>query len=124
MQRGGGGSIVNTSSGAARVPTGSRIAYASTKSALETLSAYTASIHGVDGIRSNVVAPGFVLTPGTRALMAPEQVEGIAAGSAAGRLATPDDIAAVVCFLASDEAAYVSGQVVPVNGGGIRGMRW
>lgn len=124
MVKGGGGSIVNTSSGAARTPTGSRIAYGSTKSALETFSAYTASIHGVDGIRSNVVSPGFVLTDGTRALMSPEQLDGIAAGSAAGRLATAEDIAEVVVFLASSESAYVSGQVVSVNGGGARGMRW
>lgn len=124
MVRGGGGSIISTSSGAARTPTGSRIAYASTKAALETLSAYTASIHGVDGIRSNVVSPGFVLTDGTRALMTTDQLDGITAGAAAGRLASAEDIAEVVVFLASDEAAYVSGQVVSVNGGGTRGLRW
>jgi NAD(P)-dependent dehydrogenase (short-subunit alcohol dehydrogenase family) len=124
MVRGGGGAIVNTSSGAARSPTGSRIAYGSTKAALETFSAYTASIHGPDGIRSNVVAPGFVLTPATRSLFDAEQLSAFGHAAAAGRVATPEDVAEVVVFLASDEAAYVSGQVVAVNGGGARGLRW
>lgn len=120
----GGGAIVNTSSGAARSPTGSRIAYGSSKSALETLSAYTASMFGAQGIRSNVVAPGFVLTEGTEALFSTEQLDAFATAAAAGRVATPHDIAEVVVFLGSDESAYVSGQVVAVNGGGTRGLRW
>ncbi len=120
----GGGSIVNTSSGAARSPTGSRIAYGSSKAALETLSAYTASMFGAQGIRSNVVAPGFVLTEGTKALFSTEQLDAFATAAAAGRVATPHDIAEVVVFLGSDECAYVSGQVVAVNGGGTRGLRW
>jgi NAD(P)-dependent dehydrogenase (short-subunit alcohol dehydrogenase family) len=120
----GGGSIVNTSSGAARSPTGSRIAYGSSKAALETLSAYTASMFGGQGIRSNVVAPGFVLTEGTEALFSTEQLDAFATTAAAGRVATPHDIAEVVVFLGSDESAYVSGQVVAVNGGGTRGLRW
>lgn len=120
----GGGSIINMSSGAAHHPTGSRIAYGTCKAAVETFSAYTAAMYGDQGIRSNVVSPGFVLTPATRALFDAKQLDAFAATAAAGRVATPEDVAQVVAYLASDAAAYVSGQVVTVNGGGNKGMRW
>jgi NAD(P)-dependent dehydrogenase (short-subunit alcohol dehydrogenase family) len=124
MQRTGGGSIVTMSSGAAHHATGSRIAYGTCKAAIETLSLYTASMYGAEGIRSNVVSPGFVLTPATRGLFDATQLETFERSAAAGRLATPEDVARVVAYLASDDAAYVSGQVVKVDGGGTRGLRW
>ena len=124
MQRTGGGSIVNMSSGAARAATGSKIAYGTMKGGLETLSLYTANRYGVDGIRSNIVAPGFVLTDGTREIFDDASIERFASMSAAGRLCTPEDVAEVVVFLASDESRYVSGQVVSVNGGGSRSVAW
>ena len=124
MRRSGGGSIVTMSSGAAHHPTGSRIAYGTCKAAIETLSAYTASMYGAQGIRSNVVSPGFVLTPATRALFDEAQLAAFASTAAAGRVATPEDVARVVAYLASDDAAYVSGQVVKVDGGGVRGLEW
>jgi NAD(P)-dependent dehydrogenase (short-subunit alcohol dehydrogenase family) len=124
MQRGGGGSIVNMSSGAAHAATGSKIAYGTMKAALETLSLYTAASFGVEGIRSNVVAPGFVLTDGTRELFDEAGIERFASGAAAGRLCVPEDVAEVVVFLASDEARYVSGEVLRVNGGGSRVTAW
>ena len=120
----GGGSIITMSSGAAHSPTGSRIAYGTCKAAIETLSAYTAAMYGAQGIRSNVVSPGFVLTTGTRALFTDEQLAAFASTAAAGRVAVAEDVAQVVAYLASDASAYVSGQVVTVNGGGARGMRW
>jgi len=120
----GGGSIVSTSSGAARSATGSKIAYGTAKAGLETLSLYTASMFGHQGIRSNVVAPGFVLTEGTREIFDDAQLQAFGDTSAAGRVCLPEDIADVVVFLASDEARYVSGQVVPVTGGGMRAMAW
>ena len=112
------------SSGAARAATGSKIAYGTMKAALETLSLYTAATFGVGGIRSNVVAPGFVLTDGTRELFDEAGIERFAAGAAAGRLCRPEDVAEVVVFLGSDEACYVSGEVVRVNGGGSRVTAW
>ena len=124
MQRTGGGSIVNMSSGAARSATGSKIAYGTMKGGLETLSLYTANMYGVDGIRSNIVAPGFVLTDGTRELFDDAGIERFASMSAAGRLCTPADVADVVVFLACDESRYVSGQVLGVNGGGSRSVAW
>ena len=94
------------------------------KAALETLSLYTAASFGIDGIRSNVVAPGFVLTAGTRELFDEAGIERFAAGAAAGRLCVPEDVAEVVVFLASEEARYVSGEVIRVNGGGSRVTPW
>jgi len=124
MQATGGGAIVTMSSGAAHHPTGSRIAYGTCKAAIETLSSYTAAMYGAEGIRSNVVSPGFVLTPATRALFDEQQLSAFASGAAAGRVATPEDVAQVVAYLASDDAAYVSGQVLTVDGGGARGLKW
>lgn len=68
------------------------------------------------GITVNVVAPGFIATAMTDALSA-DQKEKLLAGVPAGRLGTPDDIAAAVLYLASEEAAYVTGATIHVNGG-------
>jgi len=124
MLESGGGSIVNMSSGAARSATGSRIAYGSCKAALETFTMYAATIHGPQGIRCNAVAPGFVLTEGTKELFDDARLDAFANGAAAGRVCAPEDIADVVVFLASDEARYVSGQTIVVNGGGARALAW
>jgi NAD(P)-dependent dehydrogenase (short-subunit alcohol dehydrogenase family) len=124
MIENGGGSIINTSSGAARNPTGSRIAYGTLKAALEGLSMYTASMFGASGIRSNVIQPAFVRTPAAISLLPAEQIAGYGASCAAGRVAEPEDVARVALFLASEDSAFVSGQVIPVNGGGTRGQKW
>lgn len=68
------------------------------------------------GITVNVVAPGLIDTDMTRALAA-ETREAWAAQIPLGRLGAPEDVAAAVCFLASDEASYITGQVLAVNGG-------
>ena len=120
----GGGSIVSTSSGAARVATGSKIAYGTAKAGLETMSLYTASMFGVRNIRSNVVAPGFVVTEGTREIFDDTQLQAFGDQSASGRACLPEDVAEVVVFLASDASRYVNGQVITVNGGGARPKAW
>ena len=124
MIKGGGGSIINTSSGAASAPTASHVAYGSAKGALETLTAYTAAMYGRDNIRCNAVSPGFVATPRALELFPPDRLEAMKENTVAPRLAVADDVAHVVVFLASDESVYVSGQVVKCNGGGVRGTRW
>ena len=68
------------------------------------------------GITVNVVAPGLIETDMTRAITDAARDEWVAR-IPLGRLGTPEDIAAAVCFLASDEASYITGQVVAVNGG-------
>jgi NAD(P)-dependent dehydrogenase (short-subunit alcohol dehydrogenase family) len=123
MVENGGGAIINTSSGAARNASG-RIAYGSCKGALETFTLYTAGQFGPQGGRCNAVAPAAVLTAGMKTIFTEEQLVAFGQGVALGRIATPKDIADVVTYLASDEAAFVSGQVITVNGGGPRAMNW
>jgi 3-oxoacyl-[acyl-carrier protein] reductase len=68
------------------------------------------------GVTANCVAPGFIATPMTDKLNE-KQRESILQMVPSGRLGTPDDIAAAVVYLASDEASYVTGQTLHVNGG-------
>jgi 3-oxoacyl-[acyl-carrier protein] reductase len=68
------------------------------------------------GITANVVAPGLIDTDMTRALSEKAQVDWNSQ-IPLGRLGTADDVAAAVCFLASDEASYITGHVLAVNGG-------
>ena len=68
-------------------------------------------------ITVNVVAPGFIDTDMTRAHQRTRRRCDWAAQIPLGRLGTPDDVAAAVCFLASDEASYITGHVLAVNGG-------
>jgi NAD(P)-dependent dehydrogenase (short-subunit alcohol dehydrogenase family) len=119
----GGGSIINTSSGAARTASG-RIGYGTMKGALETFTLYTAGQFGRNGIRCNAIAPGAVRTEGMDTLFTPQELDSFGAGVAAGRIAIPRDIADVAVYLASDESAYVSGQVITVNGGGPPAQSW
>ena len=68
------------------------------------------------GVTVNVIAPGLIDTDMTRALVS-QSTEAWAAQIPLGRLGTPQDVAWAVCFLASDEAAYITGQVLAINGG-------
>lgn len=112
----GGGAIVNVSSEAARFG-GNRIAvYAATKAALSMLTVSTARELGPLGIRVNAVSPGTILTDALAA-EGEEVLEGLRKTLPMGRLGTPDEAAATVLWLLSDEASYVSGAVVPVSGG-------
>jgi NAD(P)-dependent dehydrogenase (short-subunit alcohol dehydrogenase family) len=124
MRRTGGGSIINMSTGAARVGMAARGAYAACKGALESLTIHTATQYGTEGIRCNAVAPGFVLTETTGKLFDEGGLTRFDESAAAGRVCRPEDVADVVAFLASDDARYVSGQIVTVNGGGARGISW
>ncbi len=78
---------------------------------------------GPDGVTVNAIAPGRIDTDRLRAVYGPDgPPEADLALVPAGRLGTPAEVAAVVAFLASDAAAYVSGAVVPVDGGLTRGL--
>jgi 3-oxoacyl-[acyl-carrier protein] reductase len=90
--------------------------YAASKSGLVGLARSITRELGGRGITANVVAPGFIDTEMT-AVLPEEQKKAYLASIPAGRFATPDEVASVVRFVASDDAAYISGAVIPVDGG-------
>lgn len=116
------GSIVNVSSGAGLVGTRRTPAYSASKGGLIALTRQLAVEYAPVGIRVNAVCPGVVDTPMVRGLAAGEsnpewELQRLADGQLLGRLGTPDEIAAAICFLASPEASFLTGAVVPVDGG-------
>lgn len=93
-----------------------QINYASSKSALVGLARSLTRELGSRGITANVVAPGFIETEMTAVLAEETQAE-YRKSIPAGRFASPDEVAGVVAWIASDDAAYISGAVIPVDGG-------
>lgn len=117
MRARGGGSIINTSSGAAQAGALGYSAYGVCKAGIEALTRYFAAQHGKEGIRCNAIAPGLVVTPATSAYYAGEAGQMMLSHHLTPRLGMPEDIAHAVVYLASDEAAFVTGQVINVDGG-------
>jgi NAD(P)-dependent dehydrogenase (short-subunit alcohol dehydrogenase family) len=117
MLEGGGGVIVNTSSAAAWSAATTAAAYGASKAAVGALTAYVATMYGKQGIRCNAVAPGLVLTDGARARLSDHQRQRFLDAHLTPGAAGPDDVARVVAFLASDEAAYMTGHTVVIDGG-------
>lgn len=114
----GYGAIVNVVSIAAKHANPAVGSYGPSKSALLSLTEQVALEWGPRGVRCNAVGPGLVPTPGTGAVYDDPRVREARAGAVPSRrLATPQDIANVVAFLVSDEASYVNGQVIYVDGG-------
>jgi NAD(P)-dependent dehydrogenase (short-subunit alcohol dehydrogenase family) len=116
MQKAGGGSIVNISSVMGSVATPGAGAYIAAKHGVVGLTKTAALEYAKEGIRVNSVAPGYVATP-MLANRSPEQLSEIASRHPMGRIATPEEIAAVVAFLASPEASFVTGAYYTVDGG-------
>jgi NAD(P)-dependent dehydrogenase (short-subunit alcohol dehydrogenase family) len=115
-----GGAIVNTSSNAALAGALSHSAYSASKAAINSLTQSIATQHGKEGIRCNAVSPGLIVTPATQDSYAASGVGDIMLRhQLAPRLGRPEDIAAAVVFLASDEAAFITGQVICVDGGSL-----
>ncbi|WP_050782965.1 SDR family NAD(P)-dependent oxidoreductase [Desulfatibacillum aliphaticivorans] len=112
----GGGSIINFSSVLAGTGGKSSAHYAAAKGGVEAFTRSLALEYGPKNVRVNTVAPGMVDTP-MLALMNDTQRAALKSRIPLKRIATPEDIAGVVLFLASDAAAYITGQTIGVNGG-------
>lgn len=115
----GGGSIINVSSAAAfaHLPGTPNVAYTGAKTAVRGMTKATAIEYGQYNVRVNSVHPGAVLTPMARQLMDDSSIEEFAKTVPIGRWATPRDVSCVVAFLACDEASYMTGSEVVVDGG-------
>ena len=114
----GTGSIVNVASVSGLLAEPQRAAYVSSKHALIGLTKQLAMEFGERGIRVNAVAPGVVRTELTESYFAdPEQVRLIHAAHALGRVASPGEIARAIRFLASDDASFMTGTIMTVDGG-------
>ncbi|HEV2479465.1 MAG TPA: glucose 1-dehydrogenase [Puia sp.] len=113
-----GGSIINTSTIASLNPVAYSLVYAASKSAVDAVTKAMARELGSRKIRVNTIAPGATETPGLDALGLPEEFGAqMIAGTPLGRLGTPEDIAKVAVFLASDDAGWVTGERITVSGG-------
>ncbi|MGP6204649.1 SDR family NAD(P)-dependent oxidoreductase [Microbacterium sp. F2] len=119
MKANGGGVILTLSSIAGVIGLPRRAAYSASKAAVTMLTRTLASEWGPWGIRVNAVAPGYIRTPMTDELISAGRLDATAVlrRTPAGRMGTPQDVAAALAYLASDEAAFISGAVLPVDGG-------
>mgnify|MGYP000026458637 FL=1 len=113
----GSGAMIYTSSGAASGGSPWQVAYPMTKNAIHALARHVASKWGKKGIRANVICPGVVLTEAVKIHMTDDQVEKSLRFLPHTRLGEPEDIAAAIAFLASEDGAWINGQVWHVNGG-------
>ncbi|WP_081738019.1 SDR family oxidoreductase, partial [Arthrobacter sp. H41] len=112
-----GASIINTTSVQGYQPSTSLMDYAATKAALNNLTASLAELLGERGIRVNAVAPGPIWTPLQPATTTSEKLESFGEGTPLGRMGQPAEVAGAFVFLASNDARYVSGEVLGVTGG-------
>ncbi|MGA3087897.1 MAG: glucose 1-dehydrogenase [Terriglobales bacterium] len=126
MRKAGGGSIINMASTLGVVGARNRAAYAASKGAVVLLTKSMAIDHGNENIRVNAICPSFVETDLTAAVIdrAPDPAAVRRERTAAhpiGRLGRPEDIAGLAVYLASDESSWVTGAVLPVDGGYLAG---
>jgi NAD(P)-dependent dehydrogenase (short-subunit alcohol dehydrogenase family) len=118
MLRQGGGVIINTSTGASETPAAdARTAYGASKAALNMLTRYIAAQYGPQNIRCNAVLPGVVMTKGMQKIFGQAELDAMNSRSMLKRGCTPEDIAAMVHYLVSDDALQITGELFRVNAG-------
>lgn len=117
MVKKGGGVIINTASNLALQGHLIQSAYSASKAAVIQLTRSIATSHGKRGIRCNAVLPGLTLSPSAEANLPAELREIVLSETLTPYLGRPDDIAQAVLFLASDEARYITGQILVADGG-------
>jgi NAD(P)-dependent dehydrogenase (short-subunit alcohol dehydrogenase family) len=113
----GGGAMVHTASNGALLALPNLAAYNASKAGVISLSRHVATRWGKEGIRSNVVSPGFVRTGARRETLDSAEVEFLLDQAYSSRIGAPEDIAAAVAFLMSSDASWINGQVLSVDGG-------
>jgi NAD(P)-dependent dehydrogenase (short-subunit alcohol dehydrogenase family) len=113
----GAGSIINTASNLGLQGNVGQAAYAASKAAVMQLTRSIATSHGRRGIRCNTVSPGLVMTPAARDNLPPQLHQIVSGETLTPYLGMPEDIAHAVVFLASDEARYITGHNLVVDGG-------
>jgi glucose 1-dehydrogenase len=123
LEQGGGGKIVIVGSILAEVPFMNSSAYNMAKAAVNHLGRTLAAELAQHHVNVNVVNPGYIDTPGERRFATEEQIRRAARNIPWGRLGTPRDIGRAVAYLASDDADYVTGSVLQVDGGYKLAMR-
>lgn len=118
MKKQGGGAIVNISSVCGVLGTPGMAAYSAAKAGIVGFTQVAALEAAPDNIRVNVVLPGVVMTPPTAAMLPDEKaVRSMARSVPLGRIGTPEELAGAILFLASDDAAYITGTCLTVDGG-------
>jgi NAD(P)-dependent dehydrogenase (short-subunit alcohol dehydrogenase family) len=117
MAAGGGGSIVNVSSNAAILGGDTLAAYAAAKAGMNALTRSLATAYGRQGIRANTVSPGSIAGPSFQANLSAAVADAHREQVLLPDLGTPEAVADVVVFLASDRARFVTGQTLCVDGG-------
>ncbi|EPR15228.1 short-chain dehydrogenase [Sphingobium indicum IP26] len=117
MLENGGGSIINTASMYGLAAYQAMPCYGISKAGVAMLTKYVAASHGKRGIRCNAIAPAVILTEGVKRFLPQELVDMNESHAALPYLGKPEDVAAMVAFLASDAARFISGQVIAIDGG-------
>ncbi|WP_295687191.1 SDR family oxidoreductase [uncultured Nevskia sp.] len=117
MLRRGGGVIVNTSSTYGLAAYISLPAYSASKAAINSITQHVAAAYGKRGIRCNAVAPALVLTPLTAGFIPKPLIDINVDGACTPFLGGPLEVAQAVAFLASDDARFITGHILPVDGG-------
>jgi NAD(P)-dependent dehydrogenase (short-subunit alcohol dehydrogenase family) len=117
MLAAGGGAIVMTSSGSGLLGDISNIAYGASKAAIMSMARYIAAMYGKQGIRSNAICPGLIRTEGGKKNVHGPMVEIMERNTLAPRLGQPEDVGALAVYLCSDDAAFITGQSISVDGG-------
>jgi NAD(P)-dependent dehydrogenase (short-subunit alcohol dehydrogenase family) len=117
MLAGGRGAIVNTSSLSGLLGEENHLAYACSKAALLAFTRHVANMHGAQGIRCNAVAPGLMLTDIAIERLSERQLKAFRSERLLDNAARPEDVANLVVFLVSDQAACITGQTYVIDAG-------
>lgn len=120
----GGGVIVNISSTAAYNGDVVHVAYSASKAALHALTRSIATTHGRQGFRCNTVATGLVLTATAERNLAPDKLDAYGRNRLVDEVGRPEEVATLVTYLASDDARYIQGQAIIVDGGTSAHQPW